>query len=321
MKRTVILLAAMLLSAPLASCSNGKTKIGILQFGSFEALEKAKQGFVDALSKSPLAGSIEFDIKNPAADGSTNASMAATLASNSDLLYGVATPSAAALKNSLESLGSDTPLLFSAVTNPVGAKLLKNMDAPEGNCTGVVDLGPIEDELEVLSSFPGVDKIASFFTSTEVNSVYQAEIAERWMDVHGIEHIRKTITSASEIESALSSIGDDVDAIFLPTDDTIANSMPSLKSANESRTKKLLIAGSDTGVIDGCTFAMGVDYYRCGEQAGAMAIKILQDKKSISEIAVESCSQNAIFINKTWAESLGQAIPESVLSMEGATIL
>ena len=322
MKSKMFLLSTLvLLPLALASCGSSKTKIGILQFGSFEALERAKQGFVDVLSKSELADKIEIDVKNAVADSANNSSMAATLAANSDLVYGVATPSASALKNAVDSINSSAPVLFSAVTNAIGANLLKNAEAPEGNCTGVLDIGPIERELEIITSFEGVDKIVSFYTATEVNSVFQVDIAENWMREHNIEFDRKTITNASEITSAFASISSDVDAVFLPTDDTIANSIGVIKNANDARTDKLYIVGSDTGMKDGTTFSMGVDYYQCGVQAGQMALAILKDGKEIKNIPVETCDQTNIIINKTWTESLGLSIPESVLSLEGAIII
>ena len=106
MKSKMILLSAALMATSLASCGgNDKTRIGVLQFGSFEALEKAKQGFVDAINASPIKDKVSFDIKNAAADGALNSSSASSLAANSDLVYGVATPSASALKNAVDSLG------------------------------------------------------------------------------------------------------------------------------------------------------------------------------------------------------------------------
>ena len=215
----------------------------------------------------------------------------------------------------------NTPVLFSAVTDAKGANLVQNLNEPEANCTGVLDIGPIADQLSILSKFPGVDKVASLFTSTEVNSVYQADIADAWMDEHGIAHERKTITNASEIGSAFAAIGDDVDAVFLPTDDTIANSIAAIKAANDSRPNKLIIVGSDTGMIEGNIFAMGVNYYECGVQAGEMAIQILKDKKPIKEIPVQTCENNDIVINQTWANSLGIEIPAEVLAIEGARIV
>lgn len=310
-----------LLSASLTACGgSAKTKIGILQFGSFEALEKAKDGFVDTLKKSDLADKVDFEIKNPAADGATNSSMASTLAASSDLVYGIATPSASALKNAVDSLAAPTPILFSAVTNAVGANLVKDEKKPT-NCTGVLDIGPIEDELDILTKFPDVDNVVSLFTATEVNSVYQVEIAENWMRSHNIAFSRKTITSASEISSALASISSSVDAVFLPTDDTIANSIAQVKSANEARPDKLLIVGSDTGMADSCTFAMGVDYYQCGVQAANMAVSILKKERTVDQIPVERCDSSKIVVNKTWAESLGQQIPAEVLAIKGVEVI
>ena len=322
MKSKLILLSALSVATiALGGCGqSGKTKIGILQFGSFEALEKAKDGFVDTIKAGPLKDA-QIELKNAAANGADNVSMAATLANSSDLVYGIATPSASALKNAVGSLGWNTPVVFSAVTNAVGANLLKDEKAPEGNCTGVLDIGPIAQELELLTKFEGVKHIVSLYTSTEVNSVYQVEIAEKWMQEHNVTYSRKTITQASEISSAMAAISNDVDAVFLPTDDTIANSIGMIKAANETRSKRLVIVASDTGMVSGATIALGVDYYQCGVQAAKMAEKILADKKPIKEIPVETCDSSNIVANKTWAESLGQTIPESILKMPGVKIV
>lgn len=313
--------AASMLS--LASCGGGSTSkkaIGILQFGAFPALNNACKGFENTLKGSSLKDQVEITFKNAASDMGNNTSMASTLASTSDLVYGIATPSAGALKSAVASFGSNIPVLFSAVTDPVGANLLENQAAPEGNCTGVVDLGPIETELEYLCLFEGVSSVASFYTASEVNSVYQVRIAEDWMDEYDIAHSRHTIENSSQISSRFASIPDSVDAVFLPTDDTIANAINMIKQANESRSKPLIIVGSDVGMIDGAAFCVGVDYYQCGVQAANMAISILSGK-AIKDIPVERCEKKVLSINKTWAESLGMEIPSSLLAVEGAEIL
>lgn len=329
MKPKLILLSsiALLGSLTLAGCSSPSggegavTQIGILQFGSFGALIKAKDGFVETLEASEIKDKVNITVSNPEADSAVNASMASTLASTSDLLYGIATPSACALKNAVDSLGVPTPILFSAVTNAIGANLVANLDRPEGNCTGVLDIGPIADELDILSKFPSVNKVASFFTATEVNSVYQVGIAEEWMDAHSIAHTRVTITNASEIGAALAGIPSDVDAVFLPTDDTIANSIQAVRAANEERVDKLIIVGSDTGMADSTVFSMGVDYYRCGVQAAEMAIQLLKDSKEIAEIPVETCDVHEIVVNQTWANRLGIEIPAEVLAVPGVRVI
>ena len=320
-KGTLCLMSALLLGG-LASCNGGgnKKEIGVLQFGSFPALENAKKGFVETLQNSAIKDDIKITVKNADANSGNNSTMASTLASTCDLVYGVATPSAKALKSNVDSLGSNIPVLFAAVTNPKGAALVNNLEAPEGNCTGVVDLGPYEAELQYASLFEGVDKITSFYTSTEVNSVYQAELAEAWMDNHHIEHRRDTITSAAEIKSKFAAIPDDVDAVFLPTDDTVADKIALIKEANRERVHPLIVVGSDVGMIEACTFALGVDFYKCGVQAANLAISILKDGKNISELPVERCEVSQLMINKTEADSLGIAIPQALLDVEGAEI-
>lgn len=317
-KLALFAIAALLLTG----CNGGenKTKIGVLQFGSFEALQKATDGFVDTLKASDIKDKIDITISNPNADGATNSSMASTLAPNNDILYGVATPSAAALKSAVASFGLDTPVLFSAVTNPVGANLVTSLDKPGGNCTGVTDLSDIASQLDILSKF-NVRKVVSFFTATEVNSVYQADIADAWLESHNILHERKTITNASEISSAITSLSSDVDALFIPTDDTVANSINQVKQANEARTDKLIITGCDVGMISGTVFCSGINYYSAGVQAANMAISIIKDGKNPKDIPVQDCATSEITINQTWATALGVTIPQEVLSIEGAKIV
>ena len=319
-KFALLAISALLLGG--CSSGKGKTKIGVLQFGSFDALQKATDGFVNTLNASDIKDKIEITISNPNADGATNTSMASTLAPNNDLLYGVATPSASALKSAVASFGLDTPVLFSAVTNPVGAKLVTSLDKPGGNCTGVSDLSDIASQLEILSKFD-VHKVVSFYTASEVNSVYQADIADAWLKSHNIEHVRKTITSASEISSALdmSSIPADVDALFIPTDDTIANAIGQVKQANETRTDKLIITACDVGMINGSIFCSGINYYSAGVQAANIAISIIKEGKKPADIPVQNCQTSEITINQTWATSLGITIPQEVLNIQGAKII
>ena len=321
MKKQNLIWLSLLLCLPACSGNDGKTQVGVLQFGSFDALQQATDGFVETLNQSTVASKINIVKKNAIADSANNSSMAATLASTCDLVYGVATPSAKALKTSVDSQGSNIPVIFSAVTNPAGADLVKNLEAPEGNCTGVIDLGPIADQLEAVCLFGNIAKVASFFTVTEVNSVFQAEIAEDWLDEHNIAHSRETITAASEIASRFAAIPDDVDAVFLPTDDTIADKIGIVQSANRARTKPLIVIGSDVGMISGCTFAIGVDYYQCGVQAAKMVEKIVGENAKISQIPVESCDLEKLTINRTEADQLGIAIPAALLNREGAVII
>ncbi len=325
----IVLFATFLLSASLLAGCGGdeteKTQIGVLQFGSFTALENVKKGFVKTLEGSKLADQISFNIQNPQANSTTNTQMAATLAAESDLVLGIATPSATALKSAVDSVGTGIPVLFAAVTNPIGANLVNDLVLPGENVTGVTDLGPIAEGLQLVLDFGGVDQVTSLFTATETNSVYQAGIAEAFLSSKGVSSSRTTITNAGEITSAIASIPEEVDAVFIATDDTIANSISLVRGAVESldasRSKPLIVFGADSGLVEGTTFSMGIDYEASGVQVAKQALKILQDGAQAGSLSVESCDNHTISINKTFAEKEGLDLPESLLSKEGATIL
>lgn len=322
-KNLVVMLAAGLLaSATLMGCAKNGTTVGILQFGTFEALSNAKAGFVSALAGAGFkeGSNITFKISNPETDSATNKTMADALAASCDLVYGIATPSATALKNSVDATGRNIPVLFSAVTDPVGAKLVSALDQPGANVTGMSDIGPIEEELKLLKSFDGVDKVATLITATESNSVYQEAIAKRVIAAQGWSETAKTINNATEIPAAVSAIAADVDALWIPTDDTIAANITAIKSANEARSKPLIVLACDVGMINGAVIGMGVDYLELGKQAGAQAAKILQGTAP-ADVPVGTADKNAIKINKTWATTLGIAIPDAILETAGATIL
>jgi putative ABC transport system substrate-binding protein len=322
-KKALSILAFALIASTLGACNKaGVKKIGILQFGSFDALTKAKDGFVSALEEKGFkdGGNIEITLQNPQADSSSNQQMAGTLAASMDLVYGVATPCATALKNAVDANGRDIPVVFSAVTDPVGAKLVASLEAPGANVTGMSDLGPIEDELKLLNSFSGVDKVATLITASESNSIYQEDIAKKVIAAQGWAETPKQITNASEIPAAVSSIPADVDALWIPTDDTIAANISMIKSANEARTNPLIVLACDVGMIEGSVIGMGVDYTELGKQAGAKAAEILNGADPAS-IKVETADKSVLSINKTWATSLGLTIPEAILSTPGAQVI
>ena len=302
----------------LSSCSGSEQKkIGILQFGTFEALTNANKGFVDALATAGFkdGDKIKITIKNPETDGPQNTAFAQALASSCDLVYGIATPSATALKTSVDDIGNEIPVLFSAVTDPVGAKLVSSIEKPGANVTGASDMVPddlFQKEIAILDKFSSIDTVAVLYTQTESNSVYQKNVFDQAIKAKGWTAVDKSIANATEITSAIASLDDGVDAMVIPTDNTIAANIASVKNANESRTDHpLVIIGSDTGMLSGCVIALGVDYYGLGGQVGAMAAKILNGGKP-ADIPVEYSKKSDIKVNTAWATSLGITIPEGV---------
>lgn len=318
-KRVVLGSLALLGTIALSACSpsSESKKVGILQFGTFDALTNANKGFVDALASAGWKDGekISISVKNPETDGPQNTAFARSLASSCDLVYGIATPSANALKTSVDDIGNGIPVLFSAVTDPVGAKLVSSVEKPGANVTGASDLVPddlFKKEIEIISKFDSIDTVAVLYTQTESNSVYQKNIFDAAITAKGWKAVDKSIANATEINSAIASLGTDVDAMVIPTDNTIAANISSVKNANEARTgHPLVIVSSDAGMIDGSVIALGVDYYALGEQVGAMAAKVLSGTKP-ADIPVEYSKKSEVKVNTDWAKTLGITIPEGV---------
>jgi len=323
-KMSILVGTSLLLSSlALSGCgSSGKT-IGTLKIGAFDALDNAEKGFVEGLKENGFEDGKNITIKsdNANGDGATNTAMAQSLASSCDLVLGISTTSATALKGAVDGIGGSIPVLFTAATDPVGSGLIASMDKPGGNVTGTSDLGPIEAEINLLKKFSNIDTVGFLYTSSESNSVVQLKIAQPLVEAAGWTFVTKPITAATEITSAVSSLSSDVDVLLIPTDNTIAENMANVKAGNEARTgHPLIVAGCDSGMIGGSVVAMGVDYYKLGIQTGVMAAKILNGTKP-ADIPAEYNTDAVLKINKTWATSLNITIPEAVLNTAGAEII
>jgi len=324
MKKNLMILAALTLSCfSLVSCNSASKTIGVLKIGSFDALNNAETGFVKGLENAGFVNGKNITLKsdNANGDGATNTAMAQTLASSCDMVLGISTTSATALKAAVDAVGNAIPVLFTAATDPVGARLIKSMDKPGGNVTGTSDLGPIEAEINLLKNFSAIDTVAFLYTQSESNSVVQLKIAQPLIEKAGWTFLSKPVTAANEISSAVSSLSSDVDVLLIPTDNTIAENMANVKAGNEARTgHPLIVAGCDSGMINGSVIAMGVDYYKLGVQTGAMAGKILNGIKP-ADIPAEYNTDAVIKVNQTWATSLGISIPSTITSAQGVEII
>jgi putative ABC transport system substrate-binding protein len=315
----LLLVAVALCASSLASCGTSQKKVGILKIGSFDALNNAETGFIDGLKAQGFEDGKNITLKqdNASGDGPTNTAMAQTLASSCDMVLGISTTSATALKAAADAGGYGLPILFTAATDPVGAGLIDSMDKPGGNVTGTSDLGPIEAEINLLKNFTSVDKVAFLYTQGEGNSVTQLKIAQPLVEAAGWNFLAKPIQSASEINNAITTLSNDVDILLIPTDNTIADNMAMVKTANEARTDHpLIVAACDSGMIDGSIVAMGVDYYKLGVQTGKMAAQILNGAKP-ADIPAEYTKDAVTKVNKTWATQLGITIPDAIAKAEG----
>ena len=310
----LILFVLVITALPLGivSAEDAPIKIGVLQLVEHAALDAAYQGFVDALKEAGFEDgvNIEIDYQNAQADQSNLMTISERFVKNNvDLILAIATPAAQAVASATTTI----PILFTAVTDPVAARLVESNEKPGLNVTGTTDAGPIDKQFALMKElFPDLKTIGIIYNSSEVNSEVQAKQAEEIAKEMGWEVKFGTITSVNDIEQVANSLAEKVDGFYAPTDNTIASAMPNLVKVAEE--KKLPILGSEPGMVEGgALMTVGIDYYKLGQQTGKMAVKILKGEAVPAEMPVESLKDVDIVLNQATAKAIGFEFPESVL--------
>jgi len=315
LKKTVILVLSMALVIvlSLAGCS-GKSEvktIGIIQYVEHVALDAARDGFVDALSDNGYTDgeNIEIDVQNAQADQSNLSTISDRFVSNNvDLVLAIATPAA----QSIAGKTTEIPILGTAITDYEAAKLVESNEAPGGNVSGTTDMNPIKEQIELLVKMvPDARTVGVIYTSSEDNSIVQAAIAREVIEEMGLTYTEVTVTNSNEVQQAAQSIVGQCDAIYLPTDNVLASSMPIVYGVTvESKTP--VICG-ESGMVEGGGLAtLGINYYDLGYKTGLMAIKVLEGEAEPATMPIESADDFDFAINGAVAEEIGLEIPEDL---------
>ena len=279
---------------------NGKTyRIGIIQFMDHVSLDEAKSGFVEELEEK----NINYEIIDISANG--DLTLIPTLAQklngrNLDLIYTIATPAAQGVKNQIV----DIPIIFSAVTDPVGAGLIDSFENPNTNVSGVSDyIDPINQIEEFLSLYTNTKTIGVIYNTSEQNSIVQVNELEEKLKEKNIELIKVGITTINDIPQAISSLSTKIDGYFALTDNLVANAAP-IVSENLKRYNIPSVSAEEGQVKGGLLMSQGVNYKEQGAQAADMAIKVLQGE-NIENMPAEYNKVNRKLVNKTTALALG----------------
>lgn len=299
---------------PLTGCAEGKAdtlKIGVVQLVEHPALDASYQGFVDALKEAGYEDgkNISIDYQNGQGEQSNCQTIATQFKNaNMDLILAIATPAAQAAANVIK----DIPILITAVTDPEDAKLVDSNENPGGNLTGTSDLTPVREQMELLQRLlPEAKKVAILYTSSETNSVFQANLAKEAAEDLGLEVSESTISSSNEIQQVVESVLDSADAIYIPTDNTFANAMATVTMVTEAAGMPVIV-GEENMVNGGGLGTIGINYYNLGYQTGEMAVRILKDGADPADMPIEYQEDVSVCINTDMAESLGITIPSDL---------
>lgn len=302
---------AAMVSAALTGCGEDKKAeapktIGIVQLVEHDALDAANRGITDALKERGVT--MEIDRQNAQADQSNLRNIAQRFVSrNYPLIFAIATPAAQTVANAT----STTPIVATAVTDFAVAKLVKD-NKPGTNVTGSSDMNPIAAQTELLLKLvPNAKTVGTIYNSSEINSQLQIDILRKELEKHGVALAEATISSVNDIQQAAQSLVGKVDVMYVPTDNVVASSMPTLYRVTQAA--KLAVVAGEAGMVrSGATATVAVDYYNLGKIAGNMGADILEGKAKPQDMPIRYQTEFKVVLNEPVVKELGLTVPEDV---------
>ena len=279
-------------------------RIGISQFITHQSLDATREGFVDELAKQGYieGKNIEIDLQNAQGEQRNLKTISQQLSESSDVILAIATPSAQSLANTTQT----TPVIFSAVTDPVSAKLVESREHPGGNVTGTSDQSSdaISTQINLIKKvLPKAKTIGILYTQSEPNSVVQKDEAKRLLEEKGFTVVEKTILDSNNVKAAAESLMTEVDMVFVPTDNIISSTMETVKQVSIKH-KVPVFGGSTEMIAVGGLYNYGTNYEELGRQTARMLIRVLKGEKP-ENIAVELPEKLELHTNQEMADALG----------------
>ncbi|MFP4510018.1 MAG: ABC transporter substrate-binding protein [Spirochaetaceae bacterium] len=307
----IALAGAAALSAAGTAETEESNVIGISKIVSHPALDAVEQGIIDELAE--LGHEFEYDLQN--ANGEVSAANQIATKFRDDgvrLAVGIATPTAQALVNNL----TEIPVVYSAVTDPVGAGLVETYESGTDNVTGVSDLTPVREQLELLLELADVEVLGHVYAAGEANAVRLAELAREAADDLGIRFVESTVANTAEVRTATQSIIGQVDAIYVSTDNTVVSALSALTSVALEAGVPVISADPTSAADFDVLAALGFDYYQMGRVTGRLVSDIIGgvDPETVPTMYMTEPEDQTMFLNLDIAEQLGLSVPESVIS-------
>lgn len=291
--------------------ADGVIKIGVTQIVEHPALDAARQGFMDELADQGYGdGKVIYDLQNAQGDFATAQAIAEKFVNSSvDLILAIATPTAQATANVTQKI----PILITAVTDPVAAELVESILEPGTNVTGTSDLTPVAAQIELLKTIkPEAKKVGVMYNPGETNSLVQLDLAREAAEELGLELVETPVSNSSSVYQSAQSLIGRVDAIYVPTDNTVVSALESVVMVAESA-KLPLIAGETDSVKRGALATVSIDYYSLGRQTGKMALEILDKGRNPATMPIQYLEDVQLVLNMQSAERMGITISSDLV--------
>ena len=297
--------------------ANKVVKVGILQFVTHDALDQIEKGIEDGLKEAGYKGNkVQVTLLNAEGDQSKIQTMSKQLVNDkNDVVIGIATPAA----QGLAAATKDIPVIMGAISDPVGAKLVKDLKHPEGNVTGTSNQVPIKQTVELVKSLtPNAKTIGILYASSEDNSKSQVESFKKFAEKDGLNVVEYAVPSTNEINTTMSVMTGKVDAIWTPQDNTIASAFSTvISSANQAKIP--VYTTVDTMVKEGGLASVAQSQYELGKATARSTVKVLKGKK-VKDVPVDVIDDGTPTLNLKVAQDLNITIPDDVLKQSDIAV-
>lgn len=305
-----LLVSLVLFSAAFAAEAPKKVLIGVSKIVSHPALDAVVKGMQDELAAARI--NAEYDLQNANGDINAAASIATKFQSEKvTLAVGVATPTSQSLVNTLKGI----PVVFTAVTDPVKAGLVTSLKKGDRNVTGVSDMTPVKQQIELLLKVKKIKRLGHIYTSSEENAVVLAGIVKQVCKDMKIEFVETTVSKSAEVKQAVQAIIGRVDALYISTDNTVVSAMSAVTDVAMKARVPIMSADPSSAENYPVLAAWGFDYYKMGRTTGKLVAEILNGKKpeQIPTQFMTKTSDVDLLINLDVAKKLGLKFPQDIV--------
>ncbi|WP_320007892.1 ABC transporter substrate-binding protein [Maridesulfovibrio sp.] len=282
--------------------------VSISQIVEHPSLDAMREGFKDRLKEAGF--DVIYNEHIAQGNQATNIQIANQIkGENPDLILTITTPSSQAVAQKIK----DIPVLFTGVTDPVAAGLVKSLMLPGKNISGMTDMSPVLRQVELIKEFmPDIKTIGTIYNAGEANSIVLTNLLKEICKDFGIKVEEASIANSSGVYQAAKSLVGKCEAIYIPLDNTVVSGLEA--AIKVCRQNKLPIFSADTDSVErGTVAALAVDYYRMGLQTADMAARILGGKRKPADMPVETLQNLRLFVNEKAAAKMGVKIPKQVM--------
>ncbi|WP_320169911.1 ABC transporter substrate-binding protein [Maridesulfovibrio sp.] len=308
MKKILLFLVLLFMVAVPVIHSAQTYTVSISQIVEHPSLDAMREGFKNRLKEAGI--DVIYNEHIAQGNQATNIQIANQIkGENPDLVLTITTPSSQAVAQKIK----DIPIVFTGVTDPVAAGLVKSLMQPGKNITGMTDMSPVLRQVELIREFlPEIKTIGTIYNSGEANSVVLTDLLKKVCKDFGIKVEEASVANSSGVYQAAKSLVGKCQAIYIPVDNTVVSGLEA--AIKVCRQNKLPLFSADTDSVKrGTVAALAVDYYRMGLQTADMAARILSKNAKPAEMPVETLQNLRLFVNEKAAAEMGVAIPREVL--------